>query len=396
MVRRRQKRRHGTVAETERLEHFLTVLLCHHRSFGFELHRQRHDLGTGEFLAHRSSDRCFVADLILTNVEHGHDRLVGEEEELLEIAACVVVEASSVERRPLPQRVDDLVEQVDRALQRGVALEHALGLVPSLFGTCEIGERQFDLDHPQVLEGILRPRDVVVAERPQDEHDRVDLANVAEEGVAESFALARTFDEPADVGELHGGVNRLLALRHLAEGVEAVVGHLGDTDIGVGRGEGIGRCVGAASGKRVVQRGLARVGETDEPETFHSSDEATDLAASTVTDVTDVHATPSTEAAVSTTDAEHAFSRSILVSAVRCTFTYLLIPFGFPLIGLSAGVGPWIGLPVGLVAIAANLVSIRRFHRADHRWKWPMTAINLGIIVLLTVLVVLDTVELLG
>ena len=97
--------------------------------------------------------------------------------------------------------------------------------------------------------------------------------------------------------------------------------------------------------------------------------------------VTDVHATPSTEAAVST---------------VRCTFTYLLIPFGFPLIGLSAGVGPWIGLPVGLVAIAANVVSIRRFHRADHRWKWPMIAINSGIIALLTVLVVLDTVELLG
>ena len=48
--------------------------------------------------------------------------------------------------------------------------------------------------------------------------------------------------------------------------------------------------------------------------------------------------------------------------------------------------GPWIGLPVGLVAIAANIVSIRRFHRADHRWKWPMTAINSGIIALLTVL----------
>ena len=58
--------------------------------------------------------------------------------------------------------------------------------------------------------------------------------------------------------------------------------------------------------------------------------------------------------------------------------------------------GPWIGLPVGLVAIAANILSIRRFHRADHRGKWPMTAINSGIIALLTVLVVLDTVELLG
>ena len=154
--------------------------------------------------------------------------------------------------------------------------------------------------------------------------------------------------------------------------------------------------MGTASGEGVVQRRLARVGETDEPETFHSPAEATDFAASTVVYVTDVHATPSTEAAVSTTVAEHAFSRSILVSAVRCTFTYLLIPFGFPLIGLGAGVGPWIGLPVGVLAIAANIVSIRRFHRADHRWKWPMTAINAGIIVLLTVLVVLDGIELFG
>ena len=116
--------------------------------------------------------------------------------------------------------------------------------------------------------------------------------------------------------------------------------------------------------------------------------------------MTDVHAahTDATdvEPAVTSTDAENAFSKSILVSAVRCTFTYLLIPFGFPLIGLSAGVGPWIGLPVGLIAIVANVVSIRRFHRADHRWKWPMTAINVGIIVLLTVLVVLDAIEILG
>ena len=116
-----------------------------------------------------------------------------------------------------------------------------------------------------MFEGILRPRDVVVAERPQDEHDRIDLANVAEEGVAEPFTLTRTLDEATDVGELHGGVNRLLALRHLAEGVEAVVGHLGDTDIGVGRGEGIGRCVGAASGERVVQRGLAALGRPTNP-----------------------------------------------------------------------------------------------------------------------------------
>ena len=98
----------------------------------------------------------------------------------------------------------------------------------------------------------------------------------------------------------------------------------------------------------------------------------------------------------SSTDAENAFSQSVLVSAVRCTFTYLLIPFGFPLIGLSGSVGPWIGLPVGLIAIVANIVSIQRFHRSDHRWKWPMTVINVGIIALLVVLVVLDAIDIVG
>lgn len=108
-----------------------------------------------------------------------------------------------------------------------------------------------------------------------------------------------------------------------------------------------------------------------------------------VTDVTAAPSAPST----STGDqdaAERAFSKSILVSAVRCTLTYVLIPFVFPIIGFGAGVGPWIGVPIGIAAIVANLVSIRRFHRADHRWKWPMTAINVGIIGLLVVLVASD------
>lgn len=97
-----------------------------------------------------------------------------------------------------------------------------------------------------------------------------------------------------------------------------------------------------------------------------------------------------------TVAAERAFSKSIFVSAVRCTLTYVLIPFVFPIIGFGTGVGPWIGLPIGLAAIIANFVSIRRFHRADHKWKWPMTAVNTGIIVLLVILVIIDGADLLG
>ncbi len=117
---------------------------------------------------------------------------------------------------------------------------------------------------------------------------------------------------------------------------------------------------------------------------------------SLVTDLTAPSGTaaPGSAATDETVAAERAFSKSIFVSAVRCTLTYVLIPFVFPIIGFGTGVGPWIGLPIGLAAIVANLVSIRRFHRADHKWKWPMTAVNAGIIVLLVILVIIDGADL--
>jgi hypothetical protein len=93
---------------------------------------------------------------------------------------------------------------------------------------------------------------------------------------------------------------------------------------------------------------------------------------------------------------QRTFSISILVSATRCLLTYVVLPFVTPLIGLAPNVGPGIGITVGTVALVANGVSIRRFWRADHRLKWPMTFVHIGIMVLLTILVVADLADLLG
>ena len=112
-----------------------------------------------------------------------------------------------------------------------------------------------------------------------------------------------------------------------------------------------------------------------------------------MTDTTAPITTPATgegSAADTVEQAERTFSISLVVSAVRCTLTYVLIPWVFPLLGVASGVGPVMGIVIGTAAIVANVVSIRRFHRADHRWKWPMTAINSGIMVLLVILVVVD------
>jgi hypothetical protein len=94
--------------------------------------------------------------------------------------------------------------------------------------------------------------------------------------------------------------------------------------------------------------------------------------------------------------AQRTFSVSILVSAVRCLLTYVVLPFVTPLIGLAPSVGPVIGIVVGVVALVANTVAIRRWWRADHRLKWPMTCIHIGVMALLVVLVVTDLADLLA
>ena len=159
--------------------------------------------------------------------------------------------------------------------------------------------------------------------------------------------------------------------------------------------------MGPAAGESVVERTLARVGESDESEAFHPGGgyrRSPRVPWGTVTDVTASSATSATEAAGTDTvaSAERAFSKSLFVSGVRCTLTYVLIPFVFPLVGWGTGAGPWIGLPIGIAAIVANIVSVRRLHRADHRMKWPMSALSGGILVLLAILVVVDLGEILG
>lgn len=87
--------------------------------------------------------------------------------------------------------------------------------------------------------------------------------------------------------------------------------------------------------------------------------------------------------------------RSLVISMVRCLLTYVLLPFVAPVLGVGLGVAPVVGLVVGVVAIAANVASVRRFWRADHRYRWHYTALATVIVMLLCWLVVADLLELL-
>ena len=93
---------------------------------------------------------------------------------------------------------------------------------------------------------------------------------------------------------------------------------------------------------------------------------------------------------------ERAFSMSMLVSAVRCTLTYVVLPFVTPFLGLAPGVGPVLGITIGSVAIAANVFSLRRFWRTGHRLRRPITVLHVAVITLLLVLIAIDLNELIG
>ena len=95
-------------------------------------------------------------------------------------------------------------------------------------------------------------------------------------------------------------------------------------------------------------------------------------------------------------DAASLFSRSVLISGIRCTLAYVVFPWLLPLIGLTGAFGPALGLVIGVVAIWFNIASIRRFHASDHRWKWPITTLNVAVIGLLLILAVADISALLG
>ena len=88
--------------------------------------------------------------------------------------------------------------------------------------------------------------------------------------------------------------------------------------------------------------------------------------------------------------------RSLVISAVRCLLTYIVLPFLAPILGFATGVAPVVGISVGLVAIAANVASVRRFWRADHRYRWHYTVLAAAIVVALVWLIVADVLDLHG
>jgi hypothetical protein len=93
-------------------------------------------------------------------------------------------------------------------------------------------------------------------------------------------------------------------------------------------------------------------------------------------------------------EAARLFSLSIVISGTRCLLTYIVFPWVLPVLGIAGGVGPAVGVVVGVVAIAFNILSIRRWRGSTHAARVPLMTLNSLVIVFLLVLVAVDVSQL--
>ena len=94
--------------------------------------------------------------------------------------------------------------------------------------------------------------------------------------------------------------------------------------------------------------------------------------------------------------AERALTFGLLLSALRCTLQYVLLPFVLPWIGFATSIPPWLTLAIGGLALAALVRNVRYMWRLHHARRWSYFAIASVVTTTLLVFMVMDVRNLLG
>ena len=174
----------------------------------------------------------------------------------------------------------EALEQLDLRDGRLVVLGFLLEARHRALDGAEVGEHELGADRLDVARRVhaaLDVDDVLVGEVADDLADRVGLADVGEELVAEALALARALHEAGDVHELDDRGHDALRVDDLGERVEARVGHGDEADVGLDGGEGVVRRDRRLAGECGEQRGLAHVGKADDTERKCHEDDSFEL-----------------------------------------------------------------------------------------------------------------------
>jgi hypothetical protein len=88
--------------------------------------------------------------------------------------------------------------------------------------------------------------------------------------------------------------------------------------------------------------------------------------------------------------ARSAMRRSIIISGIRCTITYLLVPILVPILGFMGTFAAPVSIALILYAMVNGVVSVRNFWIADHRARWQYTWFMGAVFIALTVALAFD------
>lgn len=92
--------------------------------------------------------------------------------------------------------------------------------------------------------------------------------------------------------------------------------------------------------------------------------------------------------------AQRLFNVSMALSGLRCLLSYVMVPIVTPALGAAARVGPAIGIPIAVIALVFDVMAVRRFWLANHRWRWGVSAIYVVVMAMVLGLLVSDAVHL--
>ena len=254
MVRRVDHARQRPFAEPEAVEQLGALVRRELRGLSLELHARGEHLGrTADLRDDRRDRRVGLVELVFAEVHDDQHRLRGDEEERLERGDLVGGQPRAVERHRRLQEADRLLEDRDLTRDRLVELRRLAPPFELRLGARGICEHELELERRQVVERVAAADDVRVDEGSKHVQHGVDLADAAEELVAQPLARVRALLDAGDVDELCGRVDDLLRLAHRGERVEALVRHLRDTHVRLGRRERMRCDLRVAAGQRVEE-----------------------------------------------------------------------------------------------------------------------------------------------
>lgn len=87
---------------------------------------------------------------------------------------------------------------------------------------------------------------------------------------------------------------------------------------------------------------------------------------------------------------ERAFTFAILLSALRCTVQYVVLPFVLPWVGVAARVPPWVTLALGTLALISLARNMRYLWHLRHARRRSYLLLALVVIAALLLFMAVD------